>query len=263
MKTIITRNILILLLCVGANNAKGKNMFFKEHKKIWLSGLNFKNHTIPFWYTIAITAMLIQNDENIYSEIKVFQKNNPRIDRPSEMITLLGDGYVDFSVLGLFYLKGLLGDDQRAKNTADLGFRAIMHTGIIVQVLKHATGRQRPSAENGKDGWHGPSGAFKRYSPGRWAYYDAFPSGHTIAAWSLATVIAHQYSHIKIIPPLCYSLAIGAGISRVTEDTHWVSDVFLGTVIGFEVTKQILVDKSPMSLTFKPYRNGIQMIYTF
>jgi len=249
--------------CVGYSQSKQHTGFWEEHKHIWLSGFNYENHKIPLWCTAITTLALSAKDDEIYRTTKQFQNNHTFMDKPSEVITLLGDGYVDLSIIGLFYFKGKLWKDKRAEKTALLSFKGMLHTGIIVQVLKHISGRQRPSAESGKDRWHGPSGAFKRYTPGRWAFYDAFPSGHTIAAWSLATVIAHQYSHIKVVPPVAYILATGAGLSRITEDAHWASDVFLGAVIGYEVTRQIIHAESRSSYVLLPQKNGVQIVYSF
>jgi hypothetical protein len=70
--------------------------------------------------------------------------------------------------------------------------------------------------------------------------YDAFPSGHTATAFSIATVFATQYSDIKAVPILCYSAATAVGISRLTEHEHWASDVFVGALIGYLSGKQVV-----------------------
>ena len=92
---------------------------------------------------------------------------------------------------------------------------------------------------DGEDHWSGPSGFFKRYSKG-FRYYDAFPSGHSITVWSVFTVIAEMYKKPVIVPIVCYSLATLAGLSRITEDKHWLSDVFVGSLMGFAIAKFIV-----------------------
>ena len=260
---ILNKIFIIILITIGVVRPQAKTQlgFWEEHKRIWSSGFNKNKHTVPLWCTALTTFALIAKDEEIYHNIKKFQNKNPSLSRVSETITLLGDGYVDLSIIGFFYLRGRMFNDKRAAKTASLGFRGMMHTGFIVQVFNHLSGRQRPSADSGRDRWHGPAGAPKRYTPGRWDFYDSFPSGHTIAAWSLATVISHQYSHIKMIPPLAYTLATGAGLSRITEDTHWASDVFLGAIIGYEVTRQILQNELPSNYTIVPQRGGFLIHY--
>ncbi len=159
-------------------------------------------------------------------------------------MTLLGDGNVSLGISCLFYISGLITKDSKAKDTGKLVLMSLIHSGIVVQILKHLTGRQRPQAENGIDSWAGPSGFFKRYKDNRDMFYDAFPSGHTITVWSTATVIAHQYNKSLIVPVISYGLATLSGLSRVTEDKHWMSDVFFGAVLGFAIGKFIYKKRS-------------------
>ena len=42
------------------------------------------------------------------------------------------------------------------------------------------------------------------------------------------------------MPITCYGLATLVGLSRLTEDAHWLSDVFLGAVIGYAVGKMVV-----------------------
>jgi hypothetical protein len=37
----------------------------------------------------------------------------------------------------------------------------------------------------------------------------------------------------------CYSLASLTAISRITESTHWLSDCFVGAIIGYYGTKVV------------------------
>ncbi|MCP4150208.1 MAG: phosphatase PAP2 family protein, partial [bacterium] len=42
------------------------------------------------------------------------------------------------------------------------------------------------------------------------------------------------------VPVLSYSLATLSGLSRITEDTHWLSDVFVGAVLGYAIGKFVV-----------------------
>jgi membrane-associated phospholipid phosphatase len=147
---------------------------------------------------------------------------------------------VDCGIAGLFFLGGVIARDRKARDTGLMAWEALLHTGILCQVVKHLAGRQRPWVENGSDYWYGPSAFFKRYSQDFFSRYDSFFSGHTVSAWSLATVIAENYKSHLWVPITCYGLATLAGLSRLTEDAHWLSDVFLGAVIGFAVGKMVV-----------------------
>lgn len=188
---------------------------------------------------LAVTGVLIANDEGIYKEFKSFQSRHAWVDKASPALSFMGDWGVDCGVAGLFFLGGVLARDRRARDTGLMAWETLLHTGLLVQVVKHLAGRQRPSVDNGNDHWYGPSAFFKRYEDG-FSNYDSFFSGHTVSAWGLATVIAENYRHRGWVPPVCYGLATLVGLSRLTEDAHWLSDVFLGAVVGFAVGKMVV-----------------------
>jgi membrane-associated phospholipid phosphatase len=214
--------------------------FFKDEAEMW---------TLPFHLdakgflvcgtVLAATGLLVVNDEGIYEGFKTFQGDNPWVDKVSPAVSLLGDWGVDCGIAGLFFLGGVIARDRQARDTGLMAWETLLHTGLLVQVVKHLSGRQRPSVEGGRDYWHGPSAFFKRYD-GYFSNYDSFFSGHTVSAWGLATVIAESYRDRTWVPPLCYGLATLVGLSRLTEDAHWLSDVFLGAVIGYAVGKMVV-----------------------
>ena len=225
----------------------------EDQGRIWSTPFHIKKKDIAKWLASALIAgILIVNDEAIYRNVKEFQNNNPWVDDLSPQITVLGDGTLNLGICGLFYLGGLVFQSGRAKETAKLSLMSLLHASIVVQVIKHLAGRQRPSVENGKDYWHGPAGAIKRYQDDGFAPYYAFPSGHTITVWSVAAVIAHMYKETTVVPILCYTLATLAGLSRVTEDTHWLSDVFVGAVLGYAIARFVVKKRSKSKFNITP-----------
>jgi len=219
--------------------------FFKavlqDQGKILTSPFRMKGKDFLLWGSVAlVTGALIVKDETIYHEFKKFQEKNQWVDDISPKVTRLGLGEWNLGIAGAFYLGGLLFKDKKAKETARLTLMTFIHTGIVVQIGKHLTGRQRPSWDNGIDHWAGPAGFFKRYKEGQISQYDAFPSGHTISIFGTATVVAEMYKKTIWVPVLSYSLATMCGLSRVTEDAHWLSDVFLGAVLGYAIGKYIV-----------------------
>lgn len=229
----------------------------KDEGEIWTAPLRF---SLKDWALVAgmsvFTGYLISKDESIYSRFKAYQEKNKWVDDLSPMMTLLGDGNVSLGISGFFYLSGFVIKDEKAKDTGKLVLMSLIHSGVVVQLLKHLTGRQRPEAENGIDRWDGPSGFLKRYKDNRDMYYDSFPSGHTITVWSTATVIAHQYNKSVFVPILSYGLATLSGLSRITEDTHWLSDVFVGAVLGFAIGKFVYKKRSQKFVVMPLIGNG-------
>ncbi len=217
-----------------------RSNFLKDEAEMWTAPFHLdEKGLLAFGTVLAATGLLIVNDEAIYKEFKAFQANHSWADKASPVLTLLGDWGLDCGIAGVFFLGGVLAKDRRARDTGLMAWETLLHTGLLVQVAKHLSGRQRPSVAGGSDHWNGPAAFFERYQ-GYFSNYDSFFSGHTVSAWGLATVIAENYRHRSWVPPLCYGLATLAGLSRLTEDAHWLSDVFLGAVIGYAVGKMVV-----------------------
>jgi membrane-associated phospholipid phosphatase len=215
--------------------------FFKDEAEMWTAPfhLDLKNVLLLGTFLVA-TGVLIANDEGIYENFKSYQGRNSWVDKVSPKVTLLGDWGIDCGVAGLFLLGGVAIKDRKARDTGLMALETLVHTGILAQVVKHLAGRQRPWVENGIDHWYGPSAFFKRYSENFFSRYDSFFSGHTVSAWGLATVIAENYKDHFWVPLTCYGLAAAVGLSRLTEDDHWMSDVFVGAVLGYAIGKMVV-----------------------
>ena len=217
---------------------------------------------------LAITGVLIRNDEAIYRRVKNFQQDHQWADGISsglEVFTRTGTIYL----AGGFLIGGLLFKEKKTTETGSLALQAMIHSFVVIQLIKHLAGRQRPSWEDGSDGWHGPAGFLKRYEAGQWTRYDAFASGHTITIWSLATVIATQYRHTGWVPVAGYTLAGLCGLATITEDLHWLSDVFVGAVLGYAIGKFVVKRRGSLGKRLNlapvvsPHYVGIGLNYRF
>jgi membrane-associated phospholipid phosphatase len=139
-----------------------------------------------------------------------------------------------------FYALGLARKDSYATHTSILAGESVVDSEILAWVLKNATGRQRPSAVpvggNYSDTW------FETYHP-LLRGDGGFPSGHAIAAFSVATVFAHRYRSHRWVPWVAYGAATMVGFSRVTLQAHFPSDVFAGAAFGYVISRYVVMPR--------------------
>jgi undecaprenyl-diphosphatase len=101
-----------------------------------------------------------------------------------------------------------------------VAIRAIVFTGAVAPVvnaaLKSAVGRRRPPQES------------PRPIPVRIPRTASFPSGHALAAWCAATLLADD----DPLAPAYYAMAGAISLSRVHVRLHHATDVVAGSVLG-------------------------------
>lgn len=214
--------------------------FLKDAGQIWSYPVHIRTHDIlPIAGLAALTGFLIGNDEAIYRGIRDFRDAHAWVGKVGPVITEMGS-YGAWGTAALFLGAGLISGDKTATGTAVLASSAMLQSGILVTFLKGIFGRQRPLWADGTDHWSGPVGFFKRFGSGQAGRYDSFPGGHSITAFSLATVVAMQYRKSVWVPIVAYSVATGVGLSRLTLDKHWLSDVLVGSVLGHVIGRLVV-----------------------
>ena len=107
------------------------------------------------------------------------------------------------------------------KDAIYIGTSVIEAVGITY-AAKHIIGRDRPFVKY-PDKIHA-YGAPDADSP-------SFPSGHTAAAFSLATSLSITYPKWYVIAPSAV-WACGVGFARMNQGVHYPSDVVAGAAIG-------------------------------
>jgi membrane-associated phospholipid phosphatase len=132
------------------------------------------------------------------------------------------------------YVVGLFRRDAKMQRTALLAGEAVADAEILTTILKDATNRVRPAGipvgGNYSDSWFESSGSRLRES-------GSFPSGHTIAAFSVATVVARRYGNHHWVPYAAYGMAALVGFSRLSLSSHFLSDVFIGGALGYSISR--------------------------
>jgi Capsule assembly protein Wzi/PAP2 superfamily len=119
---------------------------------------------------------------------------------------------------GGLYVWGHLTHDDHKIETGILAGEAAIDSLVPVNGMKYGFGRERPLQDNYR-GRFGQGGV-------------SFPSEHAAAAWSIASVIAHEYPG-PLTSIFVYGLASAVSASRITAKQHFASDVLVGSAIGW------------------------------
>lgn len=216
--------------------------FLRDTGKIWTSPLRIKSkHVGPIVTFAAATTFLMAADENIRDAVQGYVGKHRWVGDVGPVVTEMGS-LGGLAAAGVFFSAGLIFRDERARDTGYLAASAIAQTFLVDGFIKGVTGRRRPFFADGEDHWSGPEGFFKRFDKDGEGAYSSFPSGHSASAFTLATVVALQYRDHPWVPVLAYTIASGVGLSRMTMDRHWASDVVVGAVIGHLVARLVVRD---------------------
>jgi PAP2 superfamily len=200
--------------------------FFKnilrDQKAIWTAPFHLHGHDARYLVPLGFgTAALVATDQQTGDEIA----ESTRPLNPSRIISYAGSTYGAGAIAATFYLAGRAGHNTRARETGVLGAEALIDSGIVVAVAKEITQRTRPSG--GKS---------------RSDFFDggtSFPSGHSVEAWSLATIIANEYHDQKAVQIAAYGIAGAVSVARFTGRNHYLSDVLVGSALGYGIGRYV------------------------
>jgi membrane-associated phospholipid phosphatase len=144
-----------------------------------------------------------------------------------------GDWRIIVPALSAGYLAGEIAGSSELKGTIlRAGAAAAIATGIN-SGLKYAVGRTRPDIAGGNFEFRPFSGA------------NSFPSGHTAAAFAIATAVADQ-TRDGWSDYVLYGAATLTAISRINDNRHWASDVLVGGLIGHLSGKWVSKQMGPV-----------------
>ena len=159
----------------------------------------------------------------------VDSNNTGQFDSAWEFVTNAGNGVFLGGLLASYYVAGEIFRLDNMRKIALLGVESFVISGVLVGLLKYSIGRARPFTGESRLSFHPFSSTSRYYS---------FPSGHAVSAFSVATVIA-EYSKEFFVDVFAYGMAALVAMSRVHKSKHWISDVFIGSAIGFFIGKKI------------------------
>ncbi|MGB8192569.1 MAG: phosphatase PAP2 family protein [Chitinophagaceae bacterium] len=158
------------------------------------------------------------------------------LQKVSKQITNLGGPYEAYT-LGALGAYGFIFNNKKMQTTTLLASQAYITAVGVESVIKFLTGRQRPfftdsTKVEAEPSFRGPFYKSPRDANGKQTN-SSFPSGHTTLAFAAATVYALEYKDRPLVGILSYSAASLIGLSRITENRHWLTDVVSGAVLGY------------------------------
>lgn len=223
--------------------ASAGRQFLRDAGRIWSAPARIRARDIaPLLAVAATAAVLVSADERTRDSVQGYAARHPWVGDVGPVVRLMGNEGA-WGTAGAFFALGLLFKHARARDTGYLAAAAMAQTFLVESVVKGLAGRQRPYFEDGVDRWWGPAGFFGRFETGMSGKYVSFPSGHTAKAFALATVVAHRYRRPGWVPVLAYAVAAGVGLSRMTMDKHWSSDVLCGAILGHAIARLVVRER--------------------
>jgi len=186
------------------------------------------SHPLISRHAVAVTGLLFAGAMLGDGEFR--EETQEARSRTSNSIASVGNTFGDWRMiapaLGAGYLAGEIAGSNAIKGTILRAGAAVALATGISSGLKYTIGRNRPDVA-------GSNLEFRPFSGS-----NSFPSGHTAAAFAIATTIADQTTD-GWSDYLLYGAAGLTAISRINDNRHWTSDVLIGGLLGHLSAKWI------------------------
>ena len=134
---------------------------------------------------------------------------------------------------GSAYLWGRFTQNEHLRETGVLAAEAMIDTLGVQYPLQYGAGRLTPEQS------HFQNSFFQNGT--------SFPSNHAALTWAFASVVAREYPN-PLAEIGAYGLATGVSLARAGAGKHYLSDVFIGGLIGYETGKHIYNKRHDTSL---------------
>ncbi|HVB58166.1 MAG TPA: capsule assembly Wzi family protein [Candidatus Acidoferrales bacterium] len=193
-----------------------------DQKRIWTSFKHVRLIDADWLVPLgAATGIMLATDTDVS---KHFSSSPSRIKYSNDLGNF-GIGSL-VAIGGGMYLWGHFTHEDHKRETGLLAGEAAINSLAVTYAIKYSLGRQRPLQGT------------PPYQGDFWQGGVSFPSEHSAAAWSIASVIAHEYPG-PFTSILSYGLASAISASRISAKEHFPSDVLIGSAIGWLVGEEV------------------------
>ncbi len=221
------------------------------------------------WRNLAKFAVVIGAasfaDEPIQRFAVHLTNDNSGLVHVSQYVTYFGARY-EIATLATITAYGLVFKKPKMITTTLLATQAYLVGSAIENTVKFFTGRTRPTyyapGVEPEPKFLGPGFLWHAHVNGGYQR-SSFPSGHTTVAFAAATVFASEYRNTTVIPVIAYSAATLVGLSRITQNAHWFTDVIAGAANGFLAGKNIVNNYHRYAKIKDPRHNKNTLSFNF
>lgn len=249
-----------LLLCLSGSLAAQEGSYVPDYLLSYPGSVVYAVRQPAQWKAAdwLKTACVLGAGVGLYfveQEMQEWMQDNryQALDDVSGIVEHFGNFRLLVPAAALTALGGYVFESDHTVDTGMLSLKSMLLSGAATFTLQLITQRERPEAGLG----HG-FGLGKGFSWQR----DAFPSGHSTMAWSVAPILAKQYEEQKWVAATVYTLATLTSLSRVYADKHWATDVFAGAVIGY-LGAQVTLKSSPRLSIGVSGNEGLCLVWRF
>jgi hypothetical protein len=188
--------------------------FARDQEAIWTSPAHIRLVDAEWLMPVGLLmAVTLPTD----TEFSKHLSNSPSRLSRSNSFSNYGLGAMG-GLAGGLYLWGQMNHDDHKKETGLLAGEAAANSLVMVYAFKYAFARERPLTDDYR-------GDFRKGG-------DGFPSEHAAAAWSIASIVAHEYPG-PLTEIMAYGMASAVSVSRLTAKQHFPTDVLIGSAIGW------------------------------
>ena len=212
----------------------------QDQKALWTSPFHTAKADLKYWAIFGgAAAAFIATDR---WTVKQLPNSSGQVS-VGTWASRAGAAYSLIPISAGFYFIGTAAHADRFRETGLLCFETLIDSNLVVEALKLVANRARPLEGDGK-------GHFEDSPNGRLS--SGFPSGHAISSWAMASVVAHQYPHPRIVPILAYGLATVVVVARVGARKHFPGDVVAGSAMGWFIGDYVYGRRHNPELGGKP-----------
>jgi membrane-associated phospholipid phosphatase len=185
-----------------------------DQKDIWTSPFHLNKGDFKWLAPVAVGGgALAIFDHKISNSVRA----DTSLRGPSNAISNVGL-VAPWAVPGTMWVLGMTSHNPHTLEAGRLGIEAAVDSEIVMNVIKIATNRARPNGEDRR----------------------SFPSGHTMSAFALASVMSKEYHNKPLVVFGSYGFATAVGLARVGGLNHFPTDVLAGAVLGELVGRYVV-----------------------